>query len=69
MVSQRMAEEAAGDTPILRPIFNPGDVLLFDELFLHKTASDPDMPSPRFAVENWFFGPSAFPKDYIPLTV
>jgi hypothetical protein len=69
MVSQRMAEEAAGDAPILRPIFAPGDALLFDELFLHKTASDPAMPHPRFAVENWFFGPSAFPKDYIPLTV
>jgi hypothetical protein len=69
MVSQRMAEEAAGETPILRPIFNPGDVLLFDELFLHKTASDPHMPEPRFAVENWFFGPSAFPAGYIPLTV
>lgn len=69
VVSQRMAEEAAGDTPILRPIFEPGDALLFDDLFLHKTASDPSMPKPRFAVENWFFGPSAFPKDYIPLTV
>lgn len=69
MVSQRMAEEAAGDTPILRPIFEPGDALLFDELFLHKTASDPAMPHPRFAVENWFFGPSAFPQDYIPLAV
>jgi len=69
VVSQRMAEEAAGDTPILRPIFEPGDALLFDDLFLHKTASDPSMPNPRFAVENWFFGPSAFPKDYIPLTV
>ena len=69
MVSQRMAEEAAGDMPILRPIFEPGDALLFDELFLHKTASDPEMPSPRFAIENWFFGPSAFPKDYVPLAV
>jgi hypothetical protein len=69
MVSQRMAEVAAGDTPILRPIFEPGDALLFDELFLHKTASDPAMPQARFAVENWFFGPSAFPAGYIPLTV
>jgi hypothetical protein len=69
MVSQRMAEQAAGDTPILRPIFEPGDALLFDELFLHKTASDPAMPRPRFAVESWFFGPSGFPADYAPLAV
>ena len=45
-VSQAKAEEAAGDAPILRPIFEPGDALFFDELFLHQTASDPSMPNP-----------------------
>jgi hypothetical protein len=69
MVSQRMAEEAAGETPILRPIFEPGDALLFDELFLHKTGSDPSMPKPRFAIENWFFGASGYPAGYAPLAV
>lgn len=68
-VSQRVAEEVAGDRPILRPIFEPGDALLFDELFLHKTGSDPAMPKPRFAIENWFFGASSFPVDYAPLAV
>lgn len=67
MVSQRVAEESAGERPILRPIFEPGDALLFDELFLHKTASEPGMPRARFAIENWFFGPSAFPDNYVPL--
>jgi hypothetical protein len=66
-VSQRTAEEAAGDTPIVRPIFEPGDVLLFDDLCLHQTAADPSMPNPRYAIESWFFGPSAFPGDYAPL--
>ena len=42
-------------------------MLLFDDLFLHRTASDPAMPKPRFAVESWFFAPSAFPEDYAPL--
>jgi hypothetical protein len=69
MVSQRMAEQEAGETGILRPIFEPGDGLLFDELFLHKTGSEPDMSQPRFAIENWFFGASGFPADYVPLTV
>src|SRR5919108_3820256 len=32
-VSQAVAEEAAGDVGIVRPIFEPGDVLLFDDLF------------------------------------
>lgn len=66
-VSQAKAEEAAGEVDILRPIFEPGDALLFDELFLHSTASEPDMPNPRFAIENWFFGRSSFPREYAPL--
>jgi hypothetical protein len=66
-VSQRMAEEAAGDKAIIRPVFEPGDALFFDELFLHSTASDPSMPNPRFAIENWFFGASSFPADYAPV--
>jgi hypothetical protein len=68
-VSQRVAEEAAGERPILRPSFEPGDALLFDDLFLHKTASDPGMRRPRYAVESWFFVASGFPGDYVPLAV
>jgi hypothetical protein len=63
------AEAAAGGVGILRPIFEPGDALFFDELFLHQTASDPAMPKPRFAIEAWFFGASAFPGDYAPVAV
>jgi hypothetical protein len=68
-VSESKAQEAAGDTPIIRPIFEPGDALFFDDLFLHKTGSDPSMPKPRFAIESWFFGGSAFPAEYGPLAV
>jgi hypothetical protein len=68
-VSQQTAEQAAGDRQILRPIFEPGDALLFDELFLHKTASEREMTKPRYAIENWFFGASAFPGDYVPLAL
>jgi hypothetical protein len=68
-VSQRKAEEAAGDTPIARPLFEPGDALFFDELFLHQTGSDPAMPNPRFAIENWFFGATGFPPEFAPLAV
>jgi hypothetical protein len=68
-VSQSKAEEAAGDVPIIRPIFEPGDALFFDELFLHQTGSDPSMPNPRFAIESWFFGGSAFPGEYAPIAV
>lgn len=66
-VSQALAEDLAGEVGVVRPIFNPGDALLFDELFLHSTGSDPEMPAPRHAIESWFFGPSAFPEDYVPI--
>lgn len=69
-VSDKDAAEAAGpDHPIIRPVFEPGDVLLFDDKCLHQTASDPSMPNPRFAIESWFFGVSAFPNDYAPIAV
>jgi hypothetical protein len=59
----------AGDTGITRPIFEPGDALLFDELCLHSTGSDPTMTETRYAIESWFFGASAFPGDYVPVAV
>ena len=68
-ISQKRVEEAAGATPVIRPIFEPGDALFFDELFLHQTGSDPGMPKPRYAVENWFFGGSGFPDEYAPIAV
>lgn len=59
-------EEAAGGTQTLAPIFRPGDALLFDELFLHRTATHEGMKRERFAVETWFFAPSLYPEDQIP---
>lgn len=68
-ISQAKAEEAAGETGIVRPIFEPGDALFFDDMFLHQTGSDPSMPKPRYAIESWFFGGSAFPEAYGPVAV
>jgi hypothetical protein len=67
MNSQENVEKAAGEIGIVRPIFNPGDALLFDDLFMHQTGSDPSMPNPRYAIESWFFGPSSYPENYVPL--
>jgi hypothetical protein len=44
-------------------------VLLFDELCVHSTAAEPEMPNTRYAIESWFFGTSVFPADYAPLAV
>ena len=68
-VSQATAEQAASGLSIVRPIFEPGDAVLFDELCLHKTGADPRMANTRFAVECWFFGGSAFPDVYAPIAV
>lgn len=55
------------DAPVLRPELGPGDALLFDHLFLHRTGVDPEMTQPRHAIETWFFAPSAYPKGQIPV--
>jgi hypothetical protein len=59
-------EEAAEGVEVIRPIFEPGDALLFDELFLHRTATDETMTRNRYAIETWFFAPSVYPDDQIP---
>lgn len=66
-ISEQVAEEAAGETGIVRPVFEPGDMLLFDDLFLHTTAAEPSMRNSRMAIESWFFGASASPEQYSPL--
>lgn len=65
-VGPETVAEAAGDVEVVRPRFEPGDVLLFDEKFLHRTATDETMTRERYAVENWFFAPSLYPDDQIP---
>jgi Phytanoyl-CoA dioxygenase (PhyH) len=66
-VAPDMVERTARGTPICRPMFEPGDVLLFDELFLHRTACDSEMTRERYAIETWLFAPSAYPDNQIPL--
>lgn len=60
---------AAGDTPPVRPVFEPGDVVLFDEMNLHRTALDPGMTRPRYAIESWFFAPSKYPPHHAPVVI
>jgi hypothetical protein len=66
-VAPDVAVEAAGDVGIVRPSFDAGDVMLFDHLFLHRTAASVDMPDVRYAIETWLFAPSNYPAGQIPL--
>ena len=45
----------------IRPEFAAGDALLFDHYLLHRTWRAPAMTRSRYAIESWFFAPSAYP--------
>jgi hypothetical protein len=68
-VGHALVERIAGDRPIERPVFRAGDALLFDELFLHRTATAEGMTRERYAVETWFFAPSRYPERHVPLVL
>lgn len=51
------------------PIFRPGDGILFDHYNLHRTGIRPHMTKERWAIESWFFAPSRYPMDSLPLVI
>ena len=65
-VGPEEAARIAGGEPA-HPAFAPGDALLFDQLTLHRTGVRPGMTQTRWAIENWFFAPSTYPTDQIPI--
>ena len=67
-VGDSVARALVGDAAILRPIFEPGDAILFDDMNLHRTAVTPEMTHERYAIESWFFAPSHYPDAEIPVT-
>lgn len=68
-VGPGVVARVAGEAGVCRPEFRAGDALLFDEVFLHRTAISEGMRGVRHAVESWFFTPSVFPPDYVPLAI
>jgi hypothetical protein len=66
-LSDAAVEQAAGGLPIVRPEFEAGDALLFDHRLVHRTAASADMTRERYAIESWFFAPSAYPDGQLPL--
>lgn len=66
-VGPEVVERLSVDAPVVRPEFKAGDALLFDELFLHRTAIEPTMTLPRHAIESWFFAPTSYPDGQVPL--
>lgn len=68
-VARDLVDEVCPTTGPVRGIFGPGDAILFDEMNLHRTAATPEMTDDRYAIEAWFFAPSAYPMSQIPLAV
>lgn len=66
-VADATVEEAAVDAGVVRPVFAAGDALLFDQLLLHRTGASPGMTEVRYAIESWFFAPSAYPAGQLPV--
>jgi hypothetical protein len=66
-VGPELVERVAWGAGVVRPIFEPGDGLLFDDYFLHQTGVSPGMTQERYAIESWFFAPSTYPDDQIPI--
>ncbi len=65
-VSDELTRKLQRDGP-LKPVFNEGDAFFFDHFYLHRTQYRADFSRLRYAVETWFFGETAFPKNQIPL--
>jgi hypothetical protein len=63
------AERAADGAPIVSPVFAAGDALIFDQLMLHATGVKPGMSRRRYALESWFFAPTAYAADQVPIVI
>ena len=66
-VGEDAVDRARGDAPIVRPHFEAGDAMLFDEMFLHRTGVSAGMTRDRYTIESWFFAPSTYPDEQIPV--
>jgi hypothetical protein len=68
-VGQGLVDRLVGEagTTVACPTFEPGDALLFDDRMLHRTAIGESLTRDRHAIESWFFAPSTYPADQIPL--
>ena len=60
---------AQAGAPVLSPVFAAGDAVLFDHLMLHRTGVRPGMTGSRWAIESWFFAPSVYPLEQLPVVI
>ncbi|MEO6629463.1 MAG: phytanoyl-CoA dioxygenase family protein [Aquihabitans sp.] len=68
-ISYDLIAELAATMPTIIPEFAPGDAMVFDEHFVHRTHLFADMTEIRYALECWLFAPSHQSASYTPLLV
>ncbi len=68
-VALTVIDETIAETPAVRPEFEPGDGIMFDERLLHRTYVDENMTDDRYALECWLFAPSHPSPEYLPFLV
>ena len=68
-VGDDVARSVAGPNSTVRPHFQAGDAIFFDQMNLHTTSGGPTMTKTRYAVESWWFAPSHYPPTTLPVMV
>lgn len=68
-IGDGVVDEARNGLPIATPAFAPGDVMIFDQLLVHKTGLPAGRTKTRWAIESWFFGTSSYPEDQGPMVL
>jgi ectoine hydroxylase-related dioxygenase (phytanoyl-CoA dioxygenase family) len=68
-VSREIVDRVSQSSAPVRLQFKAGDAILFDEMNLHCTAIAQGMTKDRYAIEAWFFAPSCYPMEQLPLIV
>jgi hypothetical protein len=68
-VARTVIDETIAETPPVRPEFEPGDGIVFDERLLHRTYLHENMTDDRYALECWLFAPSHPSPEYLPFLV
>jgi len=68
-VGNEMAMKTAAGRAVVSPHFRAGDAIFFDQLLLHRTGVRPCMVRERWAIETWFFAPSTYPMEQVPLVI
>ena len=66
-ISPKVIDQVLEQGNLQHLIFRAGDAIIFDEMNLHRTSTSSEMSEKRYAVECWFFAPSCYPMDQLPI--